>query len=161
MLRHKIDRRPPPRLSANHDRHQDTMSLSTPANTDHFGARDSKQAIQPVYENASSLQNDPTDLENRLTGEINIDSIRALDEQIKEHEKAAIKLKRARNSLLNVSKLPPEVLGKIFCWNVTFKDDFGGLEKLRSPTKNVSGSLLAGSVKYIFWAQLRLELDGF
>jgi hypothetical protein len=27
-----------------------------------------------------------------------------------------IQLKRARNSLLNVSSLPPEVLGDIFCW---------------------------------------------
>jgi len=61
--------------------------------------------------------------------ESNIDSIRALEEQIKEHERAVIKLKRARNSLLDVSSLPPEVLGDIFCWNVTLKDDFGGLEK--------------------------------
>ena len=58
-----------------------------------------------------------------------------MDEQIREHEKvgehekAIIKLKRTRNSLLNVSKFPPEVLGEIFCWNVTFKDRFGGLEK--------------------------------
>ena len=38
-------------------------------------------------------------------------------------------LKRARNSLLNVSKLPPEVLGNIFRWNVTHKHKFDGLEK--------------------------------
>jgi len=57
--------------------------------------------------------------------EINIDSIRALEEQIKEHEGAIFKLKRARNSLLNVSTLPPEVLGNIFRWNTTLKDDFG------------------------------------
>ncbi|KAF9653313.1 hypothetical protein BDM02DRAFT_3107899 [Thelephora ganbajun] len=61
--------------------------------------------------------------------EVNIDSIRALEEQIKEHERTIIKLKRARNSLLNVSTLPPEVLGKIFRWNVTLKDDFDGLEE--------------------------------
>ena len=63
--------------------------------------------------------------------EINVDSIRALDEQIRENgfEWATIKLKRMRNSLLNVSKLPPEVLGNIFSWNVTLKDDFDGLEK--------------------------------
>ena len=78
------------------------MPLSTPANTPHLGARDSIQAI---------------------------------DEQIKEHEKAGehekaiIRLKRTRNSLLNVSKLPPEVLGEIFCWNATFKGRFGGLEE--------------------------------
>ena len=61
--------------------------------------------------------------------ETNIDSIRVLDEQIREHERAAIKLKRTRNSLLNISKLPPELLGKIFHWNVALKDDFGGLDK--------------------------------
>ena len=40
-----------------------------------------------------------------------------------------IELKRARNALLNVSKLPPEVLGNIFRWNATLKGNFGGLEK--------------------------------
>jgi hypothetical protein len=61
--------------------------------------------------------------------ETNVDSIRALEEQIKEHEKAIIKLKRTRNSLLNVSTFPPEVLGNIFRWNVALRDDFGGLEE--------------------------------
>ena len=61
--------------------------------------------------------------------EINIGSIRALEEQIREYEKVVIKLKRARNSLLNVSKLPPEVLSKIFHWNVAFKGDFDGLDE--------------------------------
>ena len=61
--------------------------------------------------------------------ETNIDSIRSLEEGIKEHERAIIKLKRTRNSLLNISKLPPEVLGNIFCWNVIRKGDFDGLEK--------------------------------
>ena len=59
----------------------------------------------------------------------NIDSIRALEEQIRDHERAVIKLKRTRNSLLNVSKLLPEVLGEIFHWNVTLKGDFDGLDK--------------------------------
>jgi len=58
----------------------------------------------------------------------NIDSIHALDEQIREYERTLIQLKRTRNSLLDVSKLPPEVLGKIFQWNVTRKGDFGGLD---------------------------------
>ena len=57
------------------------------------------------------------------------DSIHALEEQIREHEKAITQLKRARNSLLNVSKLPLEVLGKIFHWNVTFKGHFDGLDE--------------------------------
>ena len=61
--------------------------------------------------------------------EANIDSIRALEQEIMEHERAIAKLKRARNSLLNVSKLPPEVLGNIFRYNVTLRGDFGGLEK--------------------------------
>jgi len=61
--------------------------------------------------------------------EINIDSIPALEEQIRKHEEVVIKLKRARNSLLKVSNLPPEVLGDIFRWNVTRKGDFGGLDK--------------------------------
>ena len=52
-----------------------------------------------------------------------------MEEQIKEHETAIIKLKRARNSLLNVSKLPPEILGDIFCWDATLKTDFGRSEE--------------------------------
>jgi len=46
--------------------------------------------------------------------EANIDSVRALEDQIREHENTIIKLKRTRNSLLNISKLPPEVLGNVF-----------------------------------------------
>jgi hypothetical protein len=62
--------------------------------------------------------------------ERNFDSIRSLEEQIREHERALIQLKRARNSLLNVSTfLPPEVLGNIFRWNVIPDGDFGGLPK--------------------------------
>jgi hypothetical protein len=52
-----------------------------------------------------------------------------LKERVKDHERAVAQLKRARNSLLNVSKLPPEVLGNVFRWNVTRKHDFAGLEK--------------------------------
>ena len=40
---------------------------------------------------------------------------------------AIVKLKRVRNSFLDVSKLPPEVLGDIFRWNVMFDGDFGRL----------------------------------
>ena len=62
--------------------------------------------------------------------EINLGSIRALEKQIQEHERAIVQLKRARNSLLNVSTLlPPEVLGNIFQWNVIPDGDFGGLSK--------------------------------
>ena len=68
-------------------------------------------------------------MENRLSGEINIESIRALDEQIRVHEAAIAKLKRTRNSLLNIYKIPPEILGNIFRWNVMFKDGFDGFEE--------------------------------
>ena len=68
-------------------------------------------------------------MESRLSGETNAKSIPALDEQIREYEVALRKLKRAQNSLLNVSKLPPELLGNIFRWNVVLNGDFGGLGK--------------------------------
>ena len=65
--------------------------------------------------------------------EINLDSIHALEERIREHPGpvgAIIQLKRNRNSLLNVSVLlPPEILGRIFRWNATPYGDFGGLPK--------------------------------
>ena len=62
---------------------------------------------------------------------IDLDSIRPLDKQIEEHERAIIRLKRTRSSLLNVSTLlPPEILGGIFHWNVIPPDgDFGELSK--------------------------------
>ena len=66
---------------------------------------------------------------NRMDREINIDSIRAQEEQVREHEGAIIQLKRTRNSLLNVYKLPPEVLGKIFWWNIPLEGDFDGLDE--------------------------------
>jgi hypothetical protein len=62
--------------------------------------------------------------------EINLDPIRALEEQIQEYERAIIQLKRTRNSLLNVSiRLPPEILGRIFHWNVIPDGDFHRLPK--------------------------------
>ena len=70
-----------------------------------------------------------TQLENRLSGEANVDPICALDEQIKGLEKTLTELKRTRNSLLNIHKLPPELLGKIFRRNVMLEGDFGGLEE--------------------------------
>ena len=62
--------------------------------------------------------------------EINFHSILALEKEIEEHERAIIRLKRTRNSLLNVSTLlPPEVLGRIFSWNAIPVEDFDGLPK--------------------------------
>ena len=49
---------------------------------------------------------------------------------LEEHEMAIIRLKRTRNSFLNVSTLlPPEILGNIFRWNDIPDGDFGGLPK--------------------------------
>ena len=51
--------------------------------------------------------------------EINIDRILALEKQIEGGTGDIIKLKRARNSMLNISTIvPPEILGSIFRWNV-------------------------------------------
>ena len=52
-----------------------------------------------------------------MNRERNLDSIRDFDKQITEHEVALARLKRTRNSLLNISTLiPPEILGNIFYW---------------------------------------------
>ncbi|KAF9643989.1 hypothetical protein BDM02DRAFT_3122633 [Thelephora ganbajun] len=57
--------------------------------------------------------------------EVNLDSIRVLEKQIQDHEKAIIQPKCVRNSMLNVSlRLPPEILGNIFRWNVIPDGDF-------------------------------------
>ena len=80
---------------------------------------------KPLY----SIVSPRNRLENRPTGEVTTESVRVPADQTGEQERAIIKLKRTRNSLLNVSKLPPEVLGGIFRWNVTLKGYFGGLEE--------------------------------
>ena len=65
-----------------------------------------------------------------MVREINLGSLLELENQINEHERVLIQLKRSRNSLLNVSTLlPPEILGNIFCWNATPDGDFGGLSR--------------------------------
>jgi len=46
--------------------------------------------------------------------EINIDSLMALDKRIKEVMAELARLKRSRNSILNVARIPPEILGHIF-----------------------------------------------
>jgi len=51
--------------------------------------------------------------------EVNIHSIRALEKQIEEGKENVIRLKRTRNSLLNIStRVPPEILGYIFVWSL-------------------------------------------
>jgi len=68
--------------------------------------------------------------------EANIDAIRALEKQIEEGKGDIISLKRARNSLLNVStRVPPEILGYIFDWCL-FQNSFWGFEGLRKGSYN-------------------------
>lgn len=56
--------------------------------------------------------------------ETNLELIRALEKRIEEDKGDTIELKRARNSLLNISvRLPPEILGRIFTWCVAWKQD--------------------------------------
>jgi len=69
--------------------------------------------------------------------ETNIHSIRALERRIEGGQGDIIQLKRARNSLLNISTCtPPEVLGRIFAWSLArdayrppHSRDFGGLQR--------------------------------
>ena len=61
---------------------------------------------------------------NRSSGETNTESVQTPEEQTREHERAIIELKRTRNSLLNIYKLPPELLGDIFRRNVAPMIDF-------------------------------------
>lgn len=52
--------------------------------------------------------------------EVNEDWIRDLEKKIEEGTADIIQLKRARNSLLNIStRVPPEILGSIFRWRIT------------------------------------------
>ena len=67
-------------------------------------------------------------MENRLFDDTNLDSIQALEEQIRERQCPIIQLKRTQNSLLNISRLPPEVLGDIFRRNVIPEGTFEGFE---------------------------------
>ena len=70
--------------------------------------------------------------------ETNIGLIVALEKQIEGGERDTVKLKRTRNSLLNISiRVPPEILGCIFAWIVAREQDnllfstthFSGLER--------------------------------
>ena len=62
--------------------------------------------------------------------EANIDSILGLEKRIEEGQGDVIQLKRARNSLLNISTLvPPELLGQVFRWNVTPVGNYGNPRK--------------------------------
>jgi len=73
--------------------------------------------------------------------EINIDHIRDLEKQIEEGAGDIVKLKRVRNSLLNIPRIvPPEILGSIrFHWNVTLD---GGLPPFGSLPEGTCNFLL-------------------
>jgi len=67
-----------------------------------------------------------------MSGEANIDSIRALERRINEGNGDITSLKRIRNSLLNISKCTiPEILGNIFVWSLVqeYTWIFQGLQK--------------------------------
>ena len=62
--------------------------------------------------------------------EVNIDSILALEKQIEQGLGNVVQLKRTRNSLLNISaRVPPELLGQVFRWNVIPEHVFGELRR--------------------------------
>ncbi|KAF9782961.1 hypothetical protein BJ322DRAFT_185489 [Thelephora terrestris] len=60
--------------------------------------------------------------------ETNNSFILSLERQIEEGAGDVIQLKRTRNSLLNISRMPPEILGDIFRWNIIPDGDFGGIQ---------------------------------
>ena len=90
--------------------------------------------------------------------EINIDRIRNLEKEIEGGVGDIIELKRARNSLLNISVIiPPEILGSIFCWNVT---PDGGLPRIGGFRKGTHNFLLVCH----YWFEVAshtLELWGY
>ncbi|KAF9782958.1 hypothetical protein BJ322DRAFT_185346 [Thelephora terrestris] len=67
-------------------------------------------------------------LDASMGPEKNISSKLALEKQIEEGAGDVIQLKRARNSLLNISRMPPEILGDIFRWNIIPIGDFEGIQ---------------------------------
>ena len=80
--------------------------------------------------------------------EVNIDRIRNLEGQIEEGAGDIIKLKRVRNSLLNISMIvPPELLGSIFRWNVTPGGDLPPF-----------GSFPKGTYNFLFVCHHRFEV---
>ena len=69
--------------------------------------------------------------------EINEDRLRDLDKKIEEGAEDTIQLKRIRNSLLNIStRVPPEILGRIFYWRVTPDGDRPYLRGLPNGSRN-------------------------
>ena len=95
------------------------MSLiPTPAIGENLGDDQTPQWVPNVF-----IGYDLTLLEDRYSGEINPTSVCALEKQVEGQEEIS---KRPRNSLLRIHRLPPEILGEIFHWNVNhmFKNEF-------------------------------------
>ena len=62
--------------------------------------------------------------------EADVHLIGALEKQIEEGSGDIIKLKRTRNSVLNIStRVPPEILGYIFAWSLARNAGFDRLRK--------------------------------
>ena len=62
--------------------------------------------------------------------EVNEDRIQDLEKKIEEGTGDIIQLKRARNSLLNIStRVPPEILGSIFSWRVWDRRQLGRIRE--------------------------------
>jgi hypothetical protein len=69
-----------------------------------------------------------TDGSDSMGPEINTDSICDLERRIEEGAGDVIQLRRTRNSLLNIStRVPPEILGSVFRWNV-IPSEWDGLQ---------------------------------
>jgi hypothetical protein len=61
-----------------------------------------------------------------MSREINIDSILAVERRIAEKVAETAQLRRSRNSLLNIARVPPEILGYIFRMCVILKPAWDG-----------------------------------
>jgi len=68
--------------------------------------------------------------------ETNIHSIPALDERIKEITAELTRLKRSRNSLLSIARVPPEILGHIFRFNIVPEVGDGRFATVRGDAYN-------------------------
>jgi len=93
-------------LSTGHTR--DAMNPQVPPTNDILRPQDHYQASQLMYVNMPRMYPDPTQSNNRPGGEINISRILDLEAEIREHEIAMGKLKRAWRSLLDGPAFPPQ-----------------------------------------------------
>ena len=104
--------------------HQDEVELaSVPSNEE--------QALESMYVAAfRGVSQHSHELDASMGPEANTDLIWALEKQVEEGEGDTINLKRARNSLLNIStRVPPEILGYIFGWALV-RDSYWQFEGL-------------------------------